>query len=151
VTRILADLPEDDIRWLDARAAEQGKSRASILREAVEAYRSGSAADWLEAGFGAWKDRTDIGDSVEWQRRERASWTRPWDPDYAEVRAEFPDLFDEEDDREHELHKAWLAKHSPALGDGLGYLAASPPPRARSGDKPAAPTNQRSRSRRSDG
>ena len=28
--RILADLPEDDIKWLDARAAEQGKSRDDI-------------------------------------------------------------------------------------------------------------------------
>ena len=121
MTRILADLPDDDIEWLDARAAQQGKSRASVLREAVSAYRAEAPKDWLEAGFGAWKDRTDIGDSVEWQRRERASWTRPWDPDYEEVRGEFPDLFDEADDREHELHKAWLAKHGRSLGDSLGY------------------------------
>lgn len=126
MTRILADLPEEDIKWLDRIAEEQGKSRASVLREAVEAYRAGAPADWLEAGFGAWKDRTDIGDAVEWQRRERASWTRPWDPDYEEVRAEFPDLFDEEDDREHELHKAWLAKHGRSVGDGLGYLQTDP-------------------------
>ena len=127
MTRILADLPDDDIKWLDARAAEQGKSRASVLREAVAAYRAESPLDWLEAGFGAWKDRTDIGDSVEWQRRERASWTRPWDADYEEVRAEFPDLFDEADDREHELHKAWLAKHGRSLGDGQSYLALTEP------------------------
>lgn len=125
MTRILADLPDDDIKWLDARAAEQGKSRAAVLREAVRVYRADAPTDWLEAGFGAWKDRDDIGDSVEWQRRERASWTRPWDPDYEEVRAEFPDLFDEDDDREHELHKAWLAKHGRTLGDGLGYIALS--------------------------
>lgn len=127
MTRILADLPDDDIKWLDQRAAEQGKSRASVLREAVSAYRAEAPLDWLEAGFGAWKDRDDIGDSVEWQRRERASWTRPWDADYPEVRAEFPDLFDEADDREHELHKAWLARHGRSLGDGLGYLTTAPP------------------------
>ncbi len=51
-----------------------------------------------------WKDRTDIGDSVEWQRRERASWTRPWDDDYDDVKAEFPDLFDEEDDRQRQIY-----------------------------------------------
>src|SRR3546814_2427221 len=62
------------------------------------------------SGFGAWKDRDDIGDAVEWQRRERAGSTRAWDPDYPEVRAEFPDLFDEQDDREHALHKAWIAR-----------------------------------------
>ena len=126
MTRILADLPDEDIKWLDQIAAEQGKSRASVLREAVSAYRAEAPLDWLEEGFGAWKD-LDIGDSVEWQRRERASWTRPWDADYPEVRAEFPDLFDETDDREHELHKAWLAKHGRSLGDGLGYLALTGP------------------------
>ena len=118
MTRILADLPDEDIKWLDQLAAEQGKSRAAVLREAVSAYRPQAPNDWIEQGFGAWKDRTDIGDAVEWQRRERASWTRPWDPDYLEVRAEFPDLFDEEDDREHEIHKAWYAKHGKKLGDG---------------------------------
>jgi predicted transcriptional regulator len=116
MTRILADLPDDDIKWLDHLAAEQGKSRASVLREAVAAYRAETPKDWLDVGFGAWKDRTDIGDAVEWQRRERASWTRPWDADYAEVRAEFPDLFDEDDDREHEIHKAWAAENGIAPG-----------------------------------
>ena len=113
MTRILADLPDEDIKWLDALAAEQGKSRASLLREAVSAFRAEVPKDWLEIGFGAWKDRTDIGDSVEWQRRERASWTRPWDDDYEEVKAEFPDLFDEEDDRQRQIHLDMLAGKYP--------------------------------------
>ena len=121
MTRILADLPDEDIRWLDQLAAEQGKSRAAVLREAVAAYRPQAPNDWIEKGFGAWKDRDDIGDAVEWQRRERAAWTRPWDPDYEEVRAEFPDLFDEEDDREHALHKAWAARHG-VIGEGLSAV-----------------------------
>ena len=57
MSRILADLPDDDIKWLDAHAAEQGKSRASVLREAVAAYRAEAPSgdkDWLEAGFGLW-------------------------------------------------------------------------------------------------
>ncbi len=122
MTRILADLPDEDIKWLDALAAEQGKSRAQLLRDAVSAYRPQSPLDWIEAGFGAWKDRDDIGDAVEWQRRERAGSTRPWDPDYPKVRAEFPDLFDDEDDREHEIHKAWMAKHGMKPGDGYPGL-----------------------------
>lgn len=126
MTRILADLPDEDIKRLDRLAAEQGKSRAAVLREAVAAYCPQPSLDWIEAGFGAWKDRDDIGDAVDWQRRERAAWTRPWDDDYPEVRAEFPDLFDAEDDREHEIHKAWAAKQgltsaeaatSPAIKD----------------------------------
>lgn len=104
MTRILADLPDDDIRWLDLIAEEQGKSRAAVLREAVEAYRTDCRQDWIERGFGLWKARADIGDAVEWQRRERASSTRPWDADYEEVKAEFPDLFDEEDDRQRQIY-----------------------------------------------
>ena len=112
MTRILADLPDEDIKWLDQLAAEQGKSRASVLREAVKTYKAQSQPtsdkDWLDQAFGIWKDRTDIGDSVEWQRRERASWTRTWDDDYEEVKAEFPDLFDEDDDRERERYLAMV-------------------------------------------
>jgi predicted transcriptional regulator len=117
MTRILADLPDEDIKWLDQLAAEQGKSRASVLREAVAGYkaqpRSSGNKEWLDIGFGAWRDRTDIGDSVEWQRRERASWTRPWDDDYEEVKTEFPDLFDAEDDRQRQIHLDMLAGKYP--------------------------------------
>jgi hypothetical protein len=35
---ILADLPDDDIKWLDQRAAEQGKSRDELLVEIVRWY-----------------------------------------------------------------------------------------------------------------
>ena len=108
MTRILADLPEDDLKWLDAHAAEQGKSRASVLREAVATYKAqakpASGKDWLDQAFGAWKKDADVGNSVEWQRRERASGTRPWDDDYDEVKREFPDLFDEWDDRERKRY-----------------------------------------------
>ena len=113
MTRILADLPDDDIKWLDQLAADKGKSRASVLREVVAGYRADAKRsgnkDWLDIGFGAWKSRTDIGDSVEWQRRERAASTRPWDDDYEEVKAEFPDLFDHEDDRQRQIHLDMVA------------------------------------------
>lgn len=106
--RTLIDLPEDDMKWLDRKAAEQGKSRAALVREAVSNYRAASKPvqdmSWLDDAFGIWKHRTDIGDAVEWQRRERASWTRPWDHDYEDVKAEFPDLFDEEDDRQRAIY-----------------------------------------------
>jgi hypothetical protein len=35
VSRILANLPDDDIKWLDQRAVEQGKSRDQRLSEIV--------------------------------------------------------------------------------------------------------------------
>jgi hypothetical protein len=79
MTRILADLPDEDIKWLDERAAEQGKSRASILREAVKAYKAqwpaGGSKDWIARGAGLWKDRADIGDGVEYQRAIREDRT----------------------------------------------------------------------------
>ncbi len=112
MTRILADLPDEEIKRLDRIAAEQGKSRASVLREAVSAYRV-EPLDWIRKGAGAWKGRTDIGDSVEWQRRERASWTRPWDDDYEDVKAEFPDLFDAEDDRQRQIYLDMVAGEYP--------------------------------------
>lgn len=35
--RFLADIPDDDIQWLDALATEQGVSRAELVRRAVAA------------------------------------------------------------------------------------------------------------------
>jgi hypothetical protein len=82
MTRILADLPDDDIKWLDARAAEQGKSRASVLREAVATYKAQSPTagnnDWIERWAGLWADRDDIPDGVEYQRAMRED-RRPYE------------------------------------------------------------------------
>ncbi|MGX7895858.1 ribbon-helix-helix protein, CopG family [Tsuneonella sp. HG222] len=82
MTRILADLPDDDIEWLDARAAAEGKSRASVLREAVATFKAqapGSGRkDWIARGAGLWKDRHDIGDGVDYQRAIRED-RRPYE------------------------------------------------------------------------
>jgi predicted transcriptional regulator len=115
MTRILADLPDEDIKWLDQLAAEQGKSRAAVLREAVAAYRPQSPLDWIEAGFGAWARHGVSIDPSEYDRQRRAEWTRPWDDDYEEVRAESPEYFTEADDKERAhylaLTKKAAAKH----------------------------------------
>jgi len=110
MTRILADLSDDDIKWLDARAAEQGKSRASVLREAVQAYRAEGSSDWLEAGFGLWARHGIAIDPSEYDLQRRAEWTRPWDEDYEQVRGEAPECFTEDDDRERAHHLALAAK-----------------------------------------
>jgi hypothetical protein len=119
MTRILADLPDEDIKWLNETALALGRSRDSLIGEAVAFFRGSPDADknleWLEAGFGLWKDRVDIGDAVEWQRRERASWTRYWDDDYEEVKAEFPDLFDEYDDRQRQIYLDMLKGKYPEV------------------------------------
>lgn len=117
--RTIVDIPEDDIRWLDRRAAESGKSRTAVVREAVEAYRvevGGSEQDRklaaLRAGFGLWA-RHGVGyDPHDYDRKRRAEWTRPWDDDYEAVRAESPEMFTEEDDRERAHYLRLFARRS---------------------------------------
>lgn len=114
--RILADLPEDDIKWLDQLAAEQGKSRAQVLREAVAGYRAQPAADdtsWIDQGFGLWARHGIDCDPHEYDRKRRAEWTRYWDDDYEEVRAESPDMFDAEDDRQRQIYLDMIAGKYP--------------------------------------
>jgi hypothetical protein len=72
--RILADLPDDDIRWLDDLAAERGKSRAALLREAVTAFRA-AERDWLEQGFGLWTKYGRGADGADYERSLRAEWS----------------------------------------------------------------------------
>lgn len=71
--RILADLPDEDIAWLDAFAAEQGKSRAAVIRDAVTAYRS-KHRDWLEQGFGLWTRYGQGADGAEYEAEIRKAW-----------------------------------------------------------------------------
>lgn len=69
--RTLIDVPDDDIKWLDRVAAERGKSRASLVREAISAFRAEAGRDWIARGAGYWKDRHDIGDAIDYQRAMR--------------------------------------------------------------------------------
>jgi predicted transcriptional regulator len=57
--RILADLSEEDVRWLDALAAKRGQSRAAMLREAVAAFREASQEAGIDRYFGIWRDRSN--------------------------------------------------------------------------------------------
>ena len=73
MTRILADIPEDDLEKLDALAARGKRSRAAAIRDAIRLYlvQNSDNNDWIARGAGYWKDRTDIGDAVEYQRAMR--------------------------------------------------------------------------------
>jgi predicted transcriptional regulator len=75
--RTLVDIPDEDIKKLDALAAREKRSRASAIREAVKLYLGQNAGnnDWIARGAGYWKDRTDIGDAVEYQRAMREDRT----------------------------------------------------------------------------
>ena len=69
--RFLADIPDDDIQWLDTLAAEQGVSRAELVRRAVAGYRADVSGDAIDNAFGIWRGRADIGDGLKYQRRLR--------------------------------------------------------------------------------
>lgn len=72
--RILADLPDSDIAWLDAVAADSGRSRAAVLREAVAAFRA-THVDWLERGFGLWTVHGGGRDGDEFEETVRPGWS----------------------------------------------------------------------------
>lgn len=71
MARILADIPDADLRWLDAQAAEQGKSRAALLREAVSLLREGVSRRGVDAYCGMWRDRADVGEGQGYVRQIR--------------------------------------------------------------------------------
>ncbi len=74
MTRILADLPEEDVEWLDALAVEQGKSRAALLREAVEAYRARESQDGIAKYFGLWARHGSQVDGLDYERKVSSDW-----------------------------------------------------------------------------
>jgi hypothetical protein len=80
MTRILADLPDEDIQWLDSLAAESGRSRAALLREAVGAFRAEST-DWIERGFGLWVRHGGGLDGDDFEEAVRPHWTTLNDAD----------------------------------------------------------------------
>ena len=77
--RTLVDLPEAQIRRLDVRARSTRRSRASLIREAVDKLLGADEVLSLEQAFGLWGDHAV--DGLEYQQRIRAEWDRDWDPD----------------------------------------------------------------------
>jgi metal-responsive CopG/Arc/MetJ family transcriptional regulator len=77
MTRILTDIPDEDIEQLDALASKRKTSRAAAIREAVKLYlvQNADNRDWIERGFGYWAGRVDVGDALEYQRAMREDRT----------------------------------------------------------------------------
>jgi hypothetical protein len=74
--RTIVDLPEEQIRALDAYSRKFGVSRAEAVRRAVAMFlpkRPHRKLDFQNhPAFGAWKDRRL--DAVGYQRKLRAEW-----------------------------------------------------------------------------
>lgn len=82
--RILIDLPDDDIAWLDMRAREGGTSRAALVRDAVAAYRRRDDKVGMEKYFGLWERYGSTVDGLAYERALRDEWPATGDPGGAE-------------------------------------------------------------------
>jgi hypothetical protein len=69
--RFLADIPDDDVKWLDQLARDQGTSRAAVLRDAVARYRGGEARQGIEKYFGLWERHGSSVDGLAYERTQR--------------------------------------------------------------------------------
>ena len=78
--RILTEIPDDDVKQLDAVASKKKSSRAAAIRDAVKLYLVHNADnnDWIERWAGLWEHRDDIPDGVEYQQAMRED-RRPYE------------------------------------------------------------------------
>lgn len=78
--RILTEIPDADIKQLDALASKKNSSRAAAIRDAVKLYlvQNTDNNDWIERWAGLWEHRDDIPDGVEYQRAMRED-RRPYE------------------------------------------------------------------------
>ncbi len=74
MARILADLPPEDVRSLDKIAAEQGKSRAAVLRDAISFFLDREEKAGIEKYFGLWERHGSQVDGLAYERNLRAEW-----------------------------------------------------------------------------
>lgn len=70
--RTIIDVPEDVIESLDRVRAREKRSRAAVIREAIEVYLRSKAAPEVENAFGLWKAKPR--DGLRYQRELRSDW-----------------------------------------------------------------------------
>jgi hypothetical protein len=73
VMRTVIDIPDDQVEALDRLAAEAGKSRAALIREALRNLITSRKPDRsLDEFFGLWGPSRE--DGLAYQERMRAEW-----------------------------------------------------------------------------
>lgn len=70
MTRIVIDLPEEDLRQLDNLKAIRHVARAEIIRQALAGYLESNRADDSSNAFGLWGNKKVGGVAYENQLRE---------------------------------------------------------------------------------
>ena len=72
MSRIIIDLPDEDLRLIDAIKDAQKKPRAEIIRKAVSSYLENNRVSEMENAFGVW--RQENGDGLMFQTTLREEW-----------------------------------------------------------------------------
>ncbi|MDR1885344.1 MAG: ribbon-helix-helix protein, CopG family [Synergistaceae bacterium] len=72
MTRIVIDLPDEDLRLLDTIKTVQKKPRAEIIRKAISGYLIDNRFNEAEKAFGIWKEQN--GDGLTFQTTLREEW-----------------------------------------------------------------------------
>jgi metal-responsive CopG/Arc/MetJ family transcriptional regulator len=70
--RTLVDLKESQARALDRLAKRRGRSRASLIREALDDYLAQHCPEGDDEAFGSWGK--DAVDGLAYQERARREW-----------------------------------------------------------------------------
>jgi len=72
MSRIVIDLPDEDLRLLDAIKHTQKKPRAEIIRMAISDYLEDNRVAETESAFGIWQ--LENGDGLAFQTALREEW-----------------------------------------------------------------------------
>ena len=72
MSRIVIDLPDKDLRLLDAIKNVQKKPRAEIIRSAISSYLESNCVGETESAFGIWQ--LENGDGLVYQTALREEW-----------------------------------------------------------------------------
>lgn len=70
--RTIVDIPDKVIETLDQIGSTAHRSRAALIRDAINSYLCEHHREESTEAFGIWKDK--ITDGVEYQRRVRNEW-----------------------------------------------------------------------------
>lgn len=72
--RTIIEVPEEVVRNLDKVGNQQSKSRAAIIREAIQLYLETKDLRDSDAAFGIWKSKRKEG--IKYQEQLRSEWSR---------------------------------------------------------------------------
>ncbi|TVP77598.1 MAG: ribbon-helix-helix protein, CopG family [Puniceicoccaceae bacterium] len=70
--RTIIDVPDAVIESLDRVRARDNRSRAAVIREAIDGYLQRQSAASAEGAFGLWRERSK--DGVRYQDEVRNDW-----------------------------------------------------------------------------